>query len=52
MTWVQRIHLALEEDRFSLYAQPIVPLGEGAEEACTSNCCCACATRAGAWCRR
>lgn len=32
MTWVQRIHLALEEDRFSLYAQPIVPLGEGAEE--------------------
>ena len=20
--------------------------------ACTSNCCCACATRAGAWCRR
>lgn len=31
MTWVQRIHLALEEDRFSLYAQPIVPLGEDGE---------------------
>jgi diguanylate cyclase (GGDEF)-like protein/PAS domain S-box-containing protein len=28
MTWVQRIHEALEQDRFCLYAQKIIPLGE------------------------
>ncbi|WP_223466063.1 EAL domain-containing protein [Pseudomonas sp. GL-RE-26] len=27
MAWVQRLHMALEEDRFCLYAQEIVPLG-------------------------
>jgi diguanylate cyclase (GGDEF)-like protein/PAS domain S-box-containing protein len=31
MSWVQRIHQALEENRFRLYAQPIVPLGSGEE---------------------
>lgn len=29
MSWVQRIHRALEENRFLLYAQPIVPLRSG-----------------------
>jgi diguanylate cyclase (GGDEF)-like protein/PAS domain S-box-containing protein len=29
MSWVQRIHRALEENRFRLYAQPIVPLHGG-----------------------
>ncbi|WP_394561977.1 EAL domain-containing protein [Aquipseudomonas alcaligenes] len=29
MSWVQRIQRALEEDRFRLYAQPIVPLRPG-----------------------
>ncbi|WP_174874098.1 EAL domain-containing protein [Vogesella oryzae] len=28
MAWVQRIHLALEENRFCLYAQQIAPLGD------------------------
>jgi diguanylate cyclase (GGDEF)-like protein len=28
MTWVQRLHEALEQDRFCLYAQKIVPLAE------------------------
>ncbi len=28
MSWVQRIHRALEENRFCLYAQRIVPLGD------------------------
>ena len=27
MAWVQRLHVALEENRFSLYAQEITPLG-------------------------
>ncbi|MFD2884508.1 EAL domain-containing protein [Pseudomonas lini] len=27
MAWVQRLHVALEEDRFCLYAQEIAPLG-------------------------
>ncbi|MCU1728779.1 EAL domain-containing protein [Pseudomonas sp. 7P_10.2_Bac1] len=27
MTWVQRLHVALEENRFCLYSQAIVPLG-------------------------
>ena len=27
MAWVQRLHMALEEDRFCLYAQEIAPLG-------------------------
>jgi diguanylate cyclase (GGDEF)-like protein len=27
MGWVQRLHRALEEDRFELHAQPIVPIG-------------------------
>ena len=27
MAWVQRLHIALEEDRFCLYAQEIAPLG-------------------------
>ena len=31
MAWVQRLHVALEEDRFCLYSQAIVPLG-GAQE--------------------
>lgn len=31
MSWVQRIHRALEENRFRLYAQPIVPLRAGEE---------------------
>ncbi|BAK78348.1 diguanylate cyclase/phosphodiesterase with PAS sensor(s) [Pseudogulbenkiania sp. NH8B] len=29
MEWVQRLHRALEDDRFRLYAQTIVPLGDG-----------------------
>ena len=33
MNWVQRIHQALDEDRFCLYAQDIVPLGTSREEA-------------------
>ncbi|WP_145005522.1 putative bifunctional diguanylate cyclase/phosphodiesterase [Pseudomonas oryzihabitans] len=28
MTWVQRLHRALDEDRFRLYVQPILGLGE------------------------
>ena len=28
MAWVQRLHVALEENHFSLYAQEITPLGE------------------------
>lgn len=32
MAWVQRIHEALEEDRFSLYAQTIMPLGDSEAE--------------------
>ena len=32
MAWVQRIHDALEEQRFCLYAQPIAPLGDGVDE--------------------
>ncbi|KUM44456.1 putative bifunctional diguanylate cyclase/phosphodiesterase [Pseudomonas sp. EpS/L25] len=28
MTWVQRLHRALDEDRFCLYVQPILGLGE------------------------
>ncbi|MDG1582250.1 EAL domain-containing protein [Pseudomonas sp. GOM6] len=31
MSWVQRIQRALEENRFRLYAQPIVPLRSGEE---------------------
>ncbi|MFC3531313.1 EAL domain-containing protein [Vogesella facilis] len=31
MAWVQRIHLALEENRFCLYAQQIAPLGDTLE---------------------
>lgn len=31
MAWVQRLHMALEEDRFCLYAQEIAPLGIDAE---------------------
>ena len=27
MAWIQRLHMALEEDRFCLYAQEIAPLG-------------------------
>ena len=29
MGWVQRLHRALDEDRFELYAQPIVPIAGG-----------------------
>ncbi|HSC83968.1 MAG TPA: EAL domain-containing protein [Pseudomonas sp.] len=32
MSWVQRIHRALEENRFRLYAQRIVPLQGGQDE--------------------
>jgi EAL domain-containing protein (putative c-di-GMP-specific phosphodiesterase class I) len=32
MGWVQRLHRALEEDRFELYSQPIVPTGAAAEQ--------------------
>jgi diguanylate cyclase (GGDEF)-like protein len=32
MGWVQRLHQALEEDRFELYAQPIEALGRGGEQ--------------------
>jgi len=32
MDWVHRIKLALEQDRFTLYYQPIKPLKESAEE--------------------
>lgn len=32
MAWVQRIHEALEEDRFLLYAQTIMPLGDSGAE--------------------
>lgn len=32
MQWVARINQALEENRFSLYAQPIIPLGESTEK--------------------
>lgn len=32
MAWVQRLHEALERDRFCLYAQEIVPLGEACRE--------------------
>ena len=32
MNWVQRIHQALDEDRFCLYAQDIVPLGDVRDE--------------------
>ena len=28
MAWVQRLHVALEENRFSLYSQEITPLGQ------------------------
>jgi len=31
MAWVQRLHMALEEDRFCLYAQEIAPLGTSDE---------------------
>lgn len=33
MAWVQRLHMALEEDRFCLYAQAIAPLGDDPGEA-------------------
>ena len=33
MAWVQRLHVALEENRFSLYAQEITPLGSTQENA-------------------
>ena len=29
ITWAERIREALEEDRFTLYAQPIVDLSDG-----------------------
>ena len=32
MRWVSRIHRALEEERFVLYLQPIVPLGDEVSE--------------------
>ena len=32
MSWVQRINAALDEDRFCLFAQEIVPLAEGGDE--------------------
>lgn len=32
MGWVQRLHRALEEDRFELHAQPIVPVAAGSSE--------------------
>lgn len=32
MQWVSRINHALQEDRFCLYAQPIVPLEEGTDK--------------------
>ncbi len=32
MQWVTRIHRALEEDRFELWSQPIVPVAYGADE--------------------
>ncbi|TIV97836.1 MAG: EAL domain-containing protein, partial [Mesorhizobium sp.] len=33
MAWVQRLHAALEEDRFRLHAQEIAPLNENIDEA-------------------
>jgi hypothetical protein len=44
MAWVQRLHMALEEDRFCLYAQEIAPLGPPTPAAGTSKFCCACMT--------
>ena len=40
MTWMHRIRLALEEDRFVLHAQPIVDLASGAvaTTSCSSGC--------------
>ena len=45
ITWAERIREALEEDRFTLYAQPIVELSRAARCASTS-CCCGCSTSA------
>lgn len=33
MAWIQRLHIALEEDRFCLYAQEIAPLAAGESDA-------------------
>ena len=32
MAWVQRLHVALEENRFCLYSQEIAPLGQGVQD--------------------
>ena len=32
MAWVQRLHVALEENRFCLYSQEITPLGQGVQD--------------------
>ncbi len=42
ITWAERIREALEEDRFTLYAQPIVELASGA--VVSTSCCCGCST--------
>lgn len=45
MAWVQRLHMALEENRFCLYSQEIAPLGTPTPTMGTLKSSCACMTR-------
>ena len=42
LEWIQHIVDALAEDRFVLYAQPIINVGDPRGQ-CSASCCCACA---------
>jgi predicted signal transduction protein with EAL and GGDEF domain len=46
MAWVQRLRSAMEEERFCLYSQDIIPLRhEGKRAGGMSKCCCVCGMR-------
>ena len=47
MQWAARINAALEEGRFELFRQTILPLQRAGRRARTTSSCCACATRTG-----
>ena len=45
MQWAARINNALEDGRFEIFRQVILPLQNPPSTACITSCCCACATR-------
>jgi predicted signal transduction protein with EAL and GGDEF domain len=45
MAWVQRLRTAMEEERFCLYFQDIIPCVRKEESGRISKCCCGCGMR-------